>query len=53
MPSSLAYVLLFLNVVLSPVGLIFPFLSSWGMGGMASAIFKGGCAGGQWGNTSC
>ncbi|GAB4814211.1 hypothetical protein N2152v2_001257 [Parachlorella kessleri] len=44
MPSSIAYVLLFLNVVLSPVGLIFPFLSSWGMGGMASAIFKGGCA---------
>lgn len=39
-------VLLFFNVVLSPTtGLIFAFLASWGLDGMASAVFKGGCAG--------
>lgn len=45
LPSSLAYTLLFFNVVLSPGGLIFAFLASWGLGGMAAATFKGGCAG--------
>lgn len=44
LPSSLAYVLLFLNVVLSPHGLITAFLTSWGFDGRASAVFRGGCA---------
>ena len=46
--SSAAYVLLFFNVVLSPTtGLVFAFLAAWGLDGMASAVFKGGCAGGR------
>lgn len=44
LPSSLTFVLLFFNVVLSPGGLITAFLTLWGMDSNAMAIFRGGCA---------
>lgn len=43
-PSSMAFVLLFFNVVMSPGGLITALLTSWGMDGTATAVFRGGCA---------
>ncbi|EFN52807.1 hypothetical protein CHLNCDRAFT_138468 [Chlorella variabilis] len=44
LPSSLTFVLLFFNVVLSPGGLITAFLTLWGFDGRAMAVFRGGCA---------
>ncbi|KAL4440206.1 hypothetical protein ABPG75_003207 [Micractinium tetrahymenae] len=44
LPSSLTFVMLFFNVVLSPGGLITAFLTLWGMDSNAMAIFRGGCA---------
>lgn len=42
--SSLTFVLLFLNVALSPGGLITAFLTSKGLDGKGMAMFRGGCA---------
>lgn len=44
LPSSLTFVLLFLNVALSPGGLITAFLTAKGLNGTAMAVFRGGCA---------
>jgi iron-regulated transporter 1 len=44
LPSSLTFVLLFFNVVLSPGGLITHFLTLWGFDGNAMALFRSGCA---------
>jgi hypothetical protein len=44
LPSSLTFVVLFLNVALSPGGLITAFLTSKGLDGTGMAIFRGGCA---------
>ena len=44
LPSSLTFVLLFFNVVLSPGGLITALLTQWGFDGQAMAVFRGGCA---------
>jgi hypothetical protein len=42
--SSLAWVCLFLNVAMSPGGLITGTLAAWGLDGSAMAAFRGGCA---------
>ena len=47
LPSSLTFILLFLNVMMSPGGLITAFLTQWGFDGNAMAIFRGGCASGH------
>lgn len=44
LPSSLTFVLLFFNVVLSPGGLVTHFLTLWGFDGRAMAVFRSGCA---------
>lgn len=45
LPSSLTFVTLFLNVALSPGGLITAFLTARGLDGKGMAVFRGGCAG--------
>ncbi len=42
--SSLAWICLFLNVAMSPGGLITGTLAAWGLDGGAMAAFRGGCA---------
>jgi hypothetical protein len=44
LPSSIALVLLFFNVALSPGGILTAFLTSVGVTGTALAMFRGACA---------